>query len=247
MNKFTIISIIIIGCLVACWAIFHVIKKRKKAIIKKDTKPVDDKKSDKLEPEKIEDIQLTKKERLKIVKSAVLQPKVERVYEKDEQPVEEKPVVVVKNAEVKPKNIIRGDMARKIERVFSGEEKEEKAELPFLQEFPHEPVRTPSIADKIEFREHLSNIYGEFRTGVADSSKKASEIDRLQSEEDESEERVSFLDKNRSSIFATTFWGNESPVIKKTKPKISMKDMILAEAIMKRPSFSKKIKKVDKK
>lgn len=253
MIEILLISALLIGCLVTCWAIFHV-KKRKKNKVKKAKTEVKSELKEEKKDEKVEikeDIQLTKNSKIKIVKSATLQPKIERVYAKEEilEP-EDESVAVIRSKDVKPKKVLGGAAARSIERVFSGKNEEVETDTPKVEEVKDSmPNRTPSIADRIEFREHLAQIYGGFGTGVNVSTNKASEIDQIQTEEMESEESATkFSDIRSSSMFAGLF-GEPEPK-KRSKvdlKKITAKDMVLAQTIMNRPKLSKNLKNFNKK
>lgn len=256
--------LIFICCLGTCWAIFHVKKNKKKdkkeKVKKSKNKKVQEEKVDEpvqteiIEPTKItEDIQLTKNSKLKIVKSATLQARVERVFEKKEEPQEEsqeKPVVVIRNSEVKPKKVVGGNAAKKIEQVFTGKKEDEQPVEETSEQVASdnkEPIRTPSIADRIEFREHLKEIYGGFGTGAGAIQNKASEIEKLQDEESDEEPSSGFTDVNSSSIFASLFSRPEQQQSAKKKINLSAKDIVLAGVIMNRPRLSKNLKNFNKK
>ncbi len=250
MTTFILILIITCGCLGACWAIFHVKKQKKNKgnaeVV--ETKAEPEATEDKNEIK--EDIKLTKNSKFKIVKTATLAPKIERVFQKEEHETEEEPVVTIRNTEVKPKKAVGGDAAKSIERVFSGkkESEEVKEEIKCEHNVKTEPKRTPSISDRIEFRNHLDEIYKGFATGVKNNSNVASEIEKLQNEEMVKNVSTTFSDVRRSSMFATYFnqvqMGDTED--KKSK-KINMKDVVLADTIMNRPRLSKNFKKVEKK
>ena len=133
--------------------------------------------------------------------------------------------------------------------MFSGEkeiekEKEDVEEIPEeIQKMAALPKRTPSIEDRIEFRQHLSEIYEGFSTGT--KTKPTSEIDRIQ-EEESLDTNSALKDFSHSSIFSSIF---DRPPEKETKKrqKINLKDAVIAEAILKRPKMSKSLKNFNKK